>query len=65
MGGNDGQWSWLVVVCIGIGAGWVAPRRPWDEDGRHGWEVHLAAHFLSVLCEFYVGVIVNINHKMF
>ena len=44
--GNNGWWSWMVVVCLG--ACWVAPGRPWDNGGHHGWEVHLAAHFSSV-----------------
>jgi len=33
-----------------LGANWVAPRWPWDDGGRHGREVLLAAHFVSVLC---------------
>ncbi len=47
-GGNNNQWSWMIVVCLG--ASWVAPRRTWDNGGRHGWEVRLVAHFVSVLC---------------
>ena len=31
---NDSEWSWLIVVCLG--AGWGAPKRPWDDGGRHG-----------------------------
>ncbi len=37
--------GWL---CM-LGAGWEAPRWPWDDGGRHGREVLLAAHFVSVL----------------
>jgi len=62
------------------GLGWLLyalAQAGWHQGGhgsRHGWEVHLAAHFISVLCECYAGVIVvmaenrlitNINHKMF
>ncbi len=39
----------LVVGCCMLGAGWVAPRWPWDDGGCHGREVLLAAHFVSVL----------------
>ena len=39
----------LVGYCM-LGAGWVAPRWPWNNGGRHGQEVLLAAHFVSVLC---------------
>ncbi len=31
---NDSEWSWLIVVCLG--GGWGAPKRPWDDGGRHG-----------------------------
>ena len=41
------RWSWLVVVCLG--AGWVAPRRHWDDGSRHGWKVCLAL-ILLVFC---------------
>ena len=44
------RWSWLVVVCLG--AGWVAPRRPWD-DGAPWLKSVYGAHFVSVL---YVGL---------
>ena len=37
-------------LMVLVGAGWVAPRWPWDDGGRHGREVLLAAHFVSVLC---------------
>ena len=40
----------LVVGCCMLGAGWVAPRWPCDDGGRHGREVLLVAHFVSVLC---------------
>ena len=40
----------VLVGCCMLGAGWVAPRWPWDDGGRHGLEVLLAAHFVSVLC---------------
>jgi hypothetical protein len=38
--------------CCMLGAGWVAPRWPWDNGGRHGREARSAsgAHFVSVLC---------------
>ena len=40
----------LLVGCCMLCAGWVAPRWPWDDGGRHGREVLLVAHFVSVLC---------------
>jgi hypothetical protein len=40
----------VLVGCCMLGAGWVAPRWPLDDSGRHGREVLLAAHFVSVLC---------------
>ena len=40
----------VLVDCCMLGAGWVAPRWPWDDGGRHGREVLLVAHFVSVLC---------------
>jgi len=45
------KWRLIVFVgCCMLGEGWVAPRRQCDDGGRHGWEVLLAAHFVSVLC---------------
>jgi hypothetical protein len=43
----------MIVVCLG--AGWVAPRRPWDDDGCHGWFVRVPALFVSVLCDVLPG----------
>jgi len=40
----------VLVGCCMLGAGWVAPRWSWDDGGRHGREVLLAAYFVSVLC---------------
>ena len=40
----------VLVDCCMLGAGWVAPRWPWDDGSRHGREVLLMAHFVSVLC---------------
>ena len=71
MGGNNNQWSWLVVVCLAH-AGW--------QQGGHGttvvtmverciWRLILLVFFV----QFYVGVIVivaeyrlisNINDNM-
>jgi len=48
----------LVVGCCMLGAGWVVPRWPWDNGGRHGQEVLLAAHFVSVLC-----VVLHVRHR--
>jgi hypothetical protein len=45
----------VLVGCCMPGAGWVAPRWPWDDGGRHGREVLLAAHFVSVLCVVLLG----------
>ncbi len=52
-GRNDNQWSWMIVVCLG--ASWVAPRRPWDDGGCHGWSVRVLAFFGSVLCDVLHG----------
>jgi hypothetical protein len=63
----------VLVGCCMLGAGWVAPRWPWDDGGRHGREVLLAAQFGSVLCVVLRGRhrlvtenrrISNINDKM-
>jgi len=40
----------VLVGCCMLGARWVAPRRLWNDGGRHGWKMLLAAHFVSVLC---------------
>jgi hypothetical protein len=31
---NNNELSWLIVLCLGTG--WGAPRRPWEDDCRHG-----------------------------
>ena len=39
----------VLVDCCMLGAGWVAPRWPWDDGGRHGQEELLAAMVHHVL----------------
>ena len=60
-GGNDNQWSWMIVVCLG--AGWVAPRQPWDDGGCHGLFVRVSALFVSVLCDVYVDDIAIVTEN--
>ncbi len=56
---NYSEWPWLIFVCCG--AGWGAPRRPWDDGGRHGWNVCLAPILLVFCVLFYMEVIVLIT----
>ncbi len=57
-GRNDSKWSWLIDVCLGTR--WGAPRRPWDDGGRHGWKVCLALILLVFCVLFYVDMIAAI-----
>ena len=44
------QQPMVLVFFLCLRTGCVTPRQPWDNGGRHGWEVSLAAHFVSLLC---------------
>ena len=40
----------VLVGCCMLSARWVAPRGLWNNGGRHGRKMLLAAHFVGVLC---------------
>jgi hypothetical protein len=55
-GKNNMKWSWLIVLCLG--AGWGAPRQPWDDGGHHDLKVVWHLVFLLVFCVlFYADAI--------
>jgi hypothetical protein len=61
-GGNNNQWSWMIVVCLG--AGWVAPRRPWTMAAAMV-DLCVCWLFLVVFCVmFYVDDIAVITENM-
>jgi hypothetical protein len=59
-GENDNQWSWMIVVCLG--AGWLAPRQPWDDAVMV--DLCMCWLFLLAFCEmFYVDDIAVVTEN--
>jgi hypothetical protein len=47
----------VLADCSCLGAGSGAPRRPWDDSGRHGCKVCLVLILLVFCVLFYVDMI--------